>query len=630
MIAASFQVRYLAVAFAVLTCVTSWLVAHALHAEDDDNHHDAARLRRPVGLVLCDGGKWLFTANRTGGSISTIDLALNQTVRETSAGRRLVDLAITPDERLLLAVDQEADELIVLTREGPRVRVMSRTKIAAAPTSVVVAPDGRRCYVASLWSRKLSIVELAAAQQIPSPLVGEGRVRGESNELPPITLPAAHARISSTVVATVDLPFAAGKMRLVDSHDGTTLARLIVSDAFGGGLAVLDAHSGKVLAQHALPGHNIRGLALSADGTQLLVAHQTLNSRTATNQGNVFWGAVMSNVVRSLPLDAVLAPQPAELPLGSAQLLGGPGYAAGDPADVAVTRGGDVLVALAGVGELAIRRNGETQWSRVRVGRHPRAIALSAAHDTAYVANEFSDTVAVVSVATGEVAARIPLGRHPELSPQERGEMLFYDARLSLDGWLSCHSCHTDGHTNGLTSDTFGDSSFGAAKRVPSLLGTGDSGPWGWNGGHARLEDQVRKSLETTMHSRNITDAQVDSLSAYLRSLPPPRTAPIAEAAAARDTIARGQQVFADRGCASCHAPPAFTSPGTYEVGLKDELGQSRFNPPSLRGVTQRTAYFHDKRAATLEDVFRRHGHPNGATYQSADLDALIAFLRSL
>ena len=96
--------------------------------------------------------------------------------------------------------------------------------------------------------------------------------------------------------------------------------------------------------------------------------------------------------------------------------------------------------------------------------------------------------------------ATISLGPRPEPTAADRGERLFYSAKLSHDGWMSCHSCHTDGHTNSLLSDTLGDGSYGAPKRVPSLLGVAATGPWTWTGSIARLEDQVRKSIATTMH----------------------------------------------------------------------------------------------------------------------------------
>ena len=84
---------------------------------------------------------------------------------------------------------------------------------------------------------------------------------------------------------------------------------------------------------------------------------------------------------------------------------------------------------------------------------------------------------------------------------------------------MSCHSCHSDGHTNNLVSDTLGDGSYGTPKRVPSLLGVATTGPWTWTGSVAHLEAQVRKSIATTMHGTKLPDSQIGDLTAYLGHL---------------------------------------------------------------------------------------------------------------
>src|SRR5580698_4969865 len=90
------------------------------------NDPPPARLRRPVALVLADKDKYLFVANRTGGSVTTIDVAMNRVVAETPVGRTLADLCLTPDEKHLLAVDENADELLLLTRNGPALEAAAR------------------------------------------------------------------------------------------------------------------------------------------------------------------------------------------------------------------------------------------------------------------------------------------------------------------------------------------------------------------------------------------------------------------------------------------------------------------------------------------------------------------------
>jgi cytochrome c peroxidase len=88
--------------------------------------------------------------------------------------------------------------------------------------------------------------------------------------------------------------------------------------------------------------------------------------------------------------------------------------------------------------------------------------------------------------------------------------------------------------------------------------------------------------------------------------------------------------LFKTLACNRCHAPPTYTSPKTYEVGMKDEAGNTRFNPPSLRGVSQGGPYFHDNRAPTLEDVFTRHRHQLKKKLTRKALADLLHFLRSL
>ena len=372
--------------------------------------------------------------------------------------------------------------------------------------------------------------------------------------------------------------------------------KLLVTDAFGGQIVIFDAALGKVGPLRALPAHNIRGLAVSPSGDRLLATHQVLHGYAETTRDNVHWGNVITNNLRLLPLRDV---EDGADWLRQSQLhqLGDVGHGGADPAGVAVAKGGTVIVTLAGAGQVALGPDRLGQWVRVKVGQRPAAVVVDPAGERAYVANMFSDSVSVVDVATRTVKAEVSLGPQPQLSAAERGERLFHDARLAHDGWMSCHSCHTDGHTNGLLSDTLGDGTFGAPKRILSLLGIKNTAPYAWDGSIADLESQVRKSVLTTMDGPKPSEEQVLDLAAYLVSLPPPPPVAALHEEAAR----RGRQVFEKQGCAGCHPPPAYTSSKTYDVGLADETGRRHFNPPSLRGVAHGRSFFHDGRARTLE-----------------------------
>ncbi len=541
---------------------------------------DASRLRRPVALALSADGKQLFAANRCG-TVSVLDTPSRRVAGEFAVGRQLADLAATPDG-LLLAADERGGELVVLAPRGGGLDVRRRVPVAASPVCVR-ADAGGHWYVASLWPHRVTVLE------------PDGGQRGVDVPFPPRLL----------------LPLSGGK-------------KLLVADAFGGRLAVLDVAAARVESVRALDAHAVRGLA--AAGDKVLLAHQVLTPRTPTTAEEMHWGNVLRQDVRSLSPGALLSPGADVLRGSDARPLGEPGRGAGDPAGLAVAPDGTVVVTLGGVGEVTFGKEKDPSWQRLEVGRRPTAVALSADGRRAFVADTSGDAVAFVDLPGRKVEAIVSLGPQPALTPEERGEMLFYDARLSREGWMSCHSCHTDGHSNGGLSDTLSDGGFGAPKRVLSLLGVGDTGPWTWVGGSPDLAEQVRKSIKTTMRGFRARDGDVHDLTAYLRTLAPPPPARRPDEASVR----RGREAFDRHGCAKCHAPPTYTTPKTYDVGLHDEAGNVAFNPPSLRGVGQAGPYLHDGRAATLEEVFTRFGHPGPGTVPREGAGDLANFLRTL
>lgn len=552
--------------------------------EPSGNQSVPTGLRQPVALVVADEGRRLFAANRRG-SVSVIDLEGGRVVAEIAVGRRLADLADDGEGRLL-AIDESAGELMVLKRNKDSVDLAARLRVGDSAGSICRLARSQAA-VACLWPRQLAIVDLSQPSK-------------------------------PRVCKTISLPFAPCCQLAV--ADG---AKIVVADAFGGRLALVDAERGVVESVRSVPGHNIRGLALSSEGNQLLLTQQILAEDTPTRTDDIRWGNVITNGVRSLSLDDVLNPKADLLRHSRLHPLGAFGRGAADPAGVAVV-GSKIIVALGGTGEVAFGPERGDDWPRLRVGRRPTALAHSGRR--VFVADTFGDTITVLDSEKAEKTAEISLAPMPELTAAQRGELLFFDARLSVEGWMSCHSCHSEGHTNGLRSDTLGDGSYGASKRVPTLLGVGDTAPWAWNGSIARLEDQVRQSIQTTMRGPRPTEQQVADLTAYLRTLAPPQRL----GAATGDTVRRGETVFRVRGCIRCHAPPSYTTSRTYEVDLEDEMGTKAFNPPSLRGVGQGVAFFHDGRAATLEEVFTRYRHQVPADMPRQEVDDLLAFLRSL
>ena len=557
------------------------------------------RFRRPVAAVLLDSDS-LAVANRRSGTISLVSIQQSAIQSEFSIGKRLSDLVALPKSARVLATDEGSHELLLLKHDKSSITVESRLRVSPYPVRVVVNRTGSQCFVASLWSRRLSVVEIAKADD-------------------------ADKRPTMNVEQQIELPFAPRELLLFNDE-----AKLVVADSFGGQLAIIDVATYKIESVRNLPTHNIRGLAVNDDGSRLLVSQQILNSLAHSSKEDVHWGLLMTNCVRSLPMNNVLDPKAKLLDNSQLALLGNAGNGAGDPAGFVLDSAQRLIVALAGTNEVAIGRVGELYADRVDVGRRPTRIILNSDRDEAYVLNAFSDSVSILDLNNRKVTNEILLGAMPTPTAIDRGEMLFFSARLAHDRWMSCHSCHTNGHTNGLLADTQGDGSFGAPKRVLSLLGTSDTKPWAWNGSMSNLSEQIHKSVQTTMRGQPIPDEEVADLIAYLEALAPPPTDPVRHSETFQLALTRGSEVFVSQGCAKCHIPPRFTSTVSYDVGLSDELGNRKFNPPSLRGVRHRSAYFHDLRAKSLQDVFTRHGHQIQEPLSDDQLSDLVTFLRSL
>lgn len=552
---------------------------------------EVARFRQPVAIVVVDDGR-LITANRRSGTMTLFDPATKNVIADVPVGRSLSDVVRVPGHPLLLVTDQASHQLIVVRMAGDDLQPQQRLSVSPYPVSVRVSADGSRAFVASLWSRALTIVDLTA---LDTP--------------------------DKCIVRTIRLNFAPREQLFVEAS-----RKLVVADAFGSKLAVVDPDQGVVESVRELPAHSIRQLRLHPTKPRLMMSHQMLSRLAHTTFDDVHWGGLMVNCLRSLPLADVLDPKADLLKQSQLDYLGGPEQGAGDPAGFVITPAGLIAVALSGTDEVAVDDGNHLYAKRVKTGSRPSAMALSPSGSQAFVVNTLSDSVTIIDMERRTALGTISLGAIPELTAADRGERLFHSASLSHDRWFSCASCHTDGHSNGLFNDNFTDRSFGTAKRVLSLRGVGETAPYAWSGRFATLAEQIQHSIKSTMQGEALSTEQAGDLEAYLMTLPPAPPVGTSDQAASE----RGAKLFARLDCSRCHTQPVYTSSQIADVKLKDERGLSKFNPPSLRGVSQNGPYFHDGRAETLNDVFWVFQHQLESALSEDEIRDLVAYLNGL
>jgi mono/diheme cytochrome c family protein len=202
-------------------------------------------------------------------------------------------------------------------------------------------------------------------------------------------------------------------------------------------------------------------------------------------------------------------------------------------------------------------------------------------------------------------------------SREDTGHAIFHS---NSGGFLACASCHAEGGEDGRTW-TFieGD------RRTPSMRGTiANTAPFHWDGTMQDLRHLVDHVFTTRMSGPKVNDAQVDTLKNWLFKIPAP---PKLEQDVA--IVERGQQLFTQRGCATCHSGASLTNNETRDVGTG-----GAFQVPSLVGVAWRAPFLHNGCAKTMKDRFDgtcggdKHGDITGLT--TSQITDLAAYVESL
>lgn len=562
-------------------------------------------LRHPVKLAFIHDETQLLVANGRSGSLSVVDLKTDQVTSEQQVAEGLSDMVIVPDSDQVLLTDDQQHTFITLKWDTTTKAWVNQQTIPLAhdPRHIALHPKQQQIAIASRWSHRLTLIESTSTKK-------------------------NHPTWTTSNV--IDLDFAPGKMVFVPEQHG-----LLIADAFNGNVVFYDLNKKGVRTVSQFQINNIANLSLTHQNNQTTIwmSGESLNSYATTFNPEVTWGVLMDNQVRAVTLDDLLDPGRSPIQMGTVYGMGdetGPG---GDPGTVLVRENGTLMAALQGVDRVAFRPQLASNYThRIQVGDRPIDMVMNRDETRLYVANQFSDSVSVIDLDETRLLRHISLGPQPELTEIDRGERLFFDATLSLRGWYSCHSCHTDGHTTGLLNDNLGDDHFGSPKRILTLLGAASSPPFSWLGKMDELEAQIAKSLSKTMLHKGPVEAKSAAIARFLETLKAPPS--LLEARGnLDDTLAeKGRHVFRREGCQKCHKEPYYTTEETFDVGLTDSAGNKEFNPPTLLGLSQRDTFLHDNSAATVEEVVfgGSHPEPRDKPLPLQERQALIHFLNSL
>jgi YVTN family beta-propeller protein len=231
-------------------------------------------------------------------------------------------------------------------------------------------------------------------------------------------------------------------------------------------------------------------------------------------------------------------------------LLDEPGTCFPDPADVAVTPDGRLAlvtssstdrVAVVDVAKLlALLKSSSDEERRsvlpnhlgkptefvvghVATGACPRGILVTPDGRTAFVANSLDDSLTVIDVRQREAAGRIDMGGPKEITKARRGERVFNSAKNVFHRQFSCHTCHPDGHVDGLTYDTEPDGIGVGPVDNRTLRGILDTAPFKWEGTNPSLSRQCGARLAVFFSRiQPFTPDELSALEYYICTIPRP------------------------------------------------------------------------------------------------------------
>jgi cytochrome c peroxidase/WD40 repeat protein len=566
--------------------------------------------RSPVDVALLPGGRLALTANHTADSMSLVDLVDGKVLRELPCGRKPVAVACSPDGLHAAVSNLWSGNLSLFDLDGTRIKPAGILPIGIQPRGLVFSAKGQ-LFAALGGDDAVAAIDWASRKI----------VRRWSAPCEP-----RHLALSPDGRFLVAASSRSAQLRLWDVTMGELVWTRRIEDAF-----------------------NLRSLTFTPDGQAVICAH-AIKRTFPVSRENIDKGWVTDSRLTRLPVDPKAVPPLEQIALDKH------GQAVGDPHGVAFDPSGRHLIVTAGgTREILVFEASALPWTgadpgdflhdslakndgklrRLPLEGRPLAVAFIPGPSQAVVANYLRDALQIVDVRTGRVGRTIALGGPDHPSPARQGEALFYDARRSHNQWFSCHTCHVDGHTCGLSFDTLNDDSYGNPKLTPSLHGVARTAPWTWHGWQKDLGAAVEKSYTQTMFGPKPTADEVRAVVAFLGALDrPPNPYRLADNMLSVEAK-RGQALFEGTAkCARCHTGPEYTSEHNYDVHLEaDGSPYRRWNPPSLRGVWQRGPYLHDGRAATLEELLHGPHAPEklgGQALTPAQRQDLIAFIQSL
>ncbi len=575
---------------------------------DDDRSNPLS----PLALAADTLRQRVYAARHTDSSIAVIDARANRMVQAftlpqapnalvlNAAGSRLYVAAGGPDGKVYV--------LDALTGE-----ILQSLDAGHTPMAPLLAPDESVLYLCNRFDDDVAFINLA-----------DGSTAAR--------VPVARQPVAAALSADGTRLFVAEHLPAGASTNALTAAAV----------AVIDTATAAVVRRITLPpgSQSLRGMALAADGAAVYVTHLVSRFQLPTTQVLRGWMNTAALTVIDGDSESIIGTVLLDdLDLGAANPWDV--VCSADNAFLCVSHAGTHEVSVIGQAALLTKiRSGGAEIARdftalialrrriALPGNGPRALAL--AGNRLFAAQYFSDTLAALDIAPGSESAvvEIALGAPRIPDAVRRGELNYNDARLCLQQWQSCASCHPDARADALNWDLLNDG-FGNPKNTKGHLFSIQTPPAMVTGIRASSQMAVRAGFRYIQFV-NRDESYAADVDAYLTALEPVPSPHLRNGSLSAAAL-RGETLFAARGCTGCHSGEYFTDQQRHDIGsgIGSNAGVA-FDTPSLRELWRSGPYLHDGRIDSVRGVVTLiHGsRVSGLTPQ--EIDDLVEYLLSL
>ncbi len=606
--------------------------------------------RSSTVIVTADEAR-AWAVNPDAGTVTAVDTGTRAKAFESAVGETPRTLAQAPDGTIWVTNEGSHSISVLNSSDGALIATIN-LPYASMPYGIAFAPDGSAAYVTLQAVGRLLRIDPSTRTIVQDLGLGPD----ESGIVPKLRGVAISGDSSRILVTRFVSPDQRGEIYdLAVQGQSASLTRTIA--------LAIDPGPDTPLGGRGLPNY-ISSVTISPDGVEAWVPSKKDNIARGTSRDGQ--GLTHEHTVRTVV---------SRIELSS----GGEDLAARvdiDDQDMAValafSPSGDLLfVAIQGANAVRVldAYSGSSVAS-IPTGLAPQGLSLDG-QGRLYVQNFLGRSLSVVDVTdllagvggSAQLLAEVDLVASEPLSSEVlKGKRIFYDAsssKMSLEGYMSCASCHLDGGQDGRIWDFSGRGE--GLRNTTSLQGRGGTllhGPVHWTGNFDEIQDfeaVIRSHFGGTgfmsdgdfnsgTRSEPLGDPKaglstdLDALAAYVSSLTsvPPSPHRNADGSLTAEGE-RGKQVFVNERCGSCHSGPAFTdsAPGLlHDVGTirptsGNRLGEALagFDTPTLKGVWATAPYLHDGSASTLAQAIDAH---SDVSISESERSALVSFLQQI